>query len=154
MNRISRNISIVLRAERLITQRQMAVARNQTGLLAAAGLIAGIGLVMVNAAAYFTLSGVLSPQWAALIVAISNFVIAGLLVILAKNMSANVDVQGAIEVRDMAIEDLEAEFTSAVGEVQDIATDIRQMVKNPLGAVLPGVLGPLAEALLKSGKRK
>ncbi len=154
MNRISRNISIALRAERLIAQRHMAVLRNQTGLMAAAGLIAGIGLIMVNLAAYFALSSSLSPQWAALIVAITNFIIAALVAMSAKKMSADEDVQGATEVRDMAIEDLEAEFMSAVAEVKEVATDVRQMVKNPLGAALPGLVVPLAQAFLKSGKRK
>lgn len=154
MNRISRNISIALRAERLIAQRHMAVLRNQTGLLAAACLVAAIGLIMVNVAAYFALVSSLSPQWSALIVAIANFLLAVLLASSAKNMRADDDVQGATQVRDMAIEDLEAEFVSAVTEVKEVATDIRQMVKNPLGAVLPGMIGPLAEALLKSGKKK
>lgn len=154
MNRISRNISIALRAERLIAQRHMAVLRNQTGLLAAAGLVAGIGLIMVNVAAYFALSNSLSPEWAALIVAVANFLLAVLLAMSANRMSADEDVQGATEVRDMAIEDLEAEIMSGVAEVKEVATDIRQMVKNPLGLVLPGMVGPLAEALLKSGKKK
>jgi len=154
MNRISRNISIALRAERLIARRHMAVLRNQTGLLAAAGLVAGIGLIMVNVAAYFALSVSLSPQLAALIVAIANFLLAVVLAVSANRMSADADVQGATEVRDMAIEDLETEFTLAVTEVKEVATDIRQMVKNPLGAVLPGLVGPVAEALLKSGKKK
>jgi hypothetical protein len=154
MNRISRNISIALRAERLIAQRHMAVLRNQTGLLAAAGLVAGIGLIMVNVAAYFTLSTSLSPQWAALLVAVANFLLAVLLAMSANRMSADEDVQGATEMRDMAIEDLEAEIMSGVTEVKEIATDIRQMVKNPLGTMLPGMIGPLAEALLKSGKKK
>jgi membrane protein implicated in regulation of membrane protease activity len=154
MNRISRNISIALRAERLIAQRHMAVLRNQTGLMAAAGLVAGIGLIMVNVAAYFSLSTSFSPQWAALIVAIVNFLLAVLLGMSANRMSADADVQGATEVRDMAIEDLEAEFVSAVTEVRVVATDIQQLVKNPLGTVLPGMIGPLAEALLKSGKKK
>jgi len=154
MNRISRNISIALRAERLIAQRHMAVIRNQTGLLAAAGLVAGIGLIMVNVAAYFALSTSLSPQWAALIVAIANFLLAVLLAVSANRLSAEADVQGATEVRDMALEDLEAEFVMAVTEVKDVATDIRQMVKNPLGTALPALVVPLAETLLKSGKKK
>ncbi|WP_299643048.1 phage holin family protein [uncultured Ruegeria sp.] len=154
MNRISRNISIALRAERLIAQRHMAVIRNQTGLMAAAGLVAGIGLIMINVAAFFALNASLSSQVSALIVALANFGLAVVLAVAASRMSADADVQGATEVRDMAIEDLEAELTQAATEVKEVVTDIRQMVRNPLGAVLPGVVGPLAEALLKSGKKK
>ena len=154
MKRISRKISIALRAERLIAQRHMTVLRNQTGLMAAAGLVAGIALIMVNVAAYFALSASLAPHWAALIVAAVNFLLAISLAILANRQSADADVQGATEVRDMAIEDLEAEFVSVVADVREVAEDIQQMVKNPLGAVIPSVVVPLAETLLKSGKKK
>ncbi|MEP2532443.1 phage holin family protein [Shimia sp.] len=154
MNRISRNISIALRAERLIAQRHMTVIRNQTGLLAAAGMVAGIGLIMINVAAYYSLSASFSPQMAALIVALANFLLSVILAVTANRLSADADVQGATEVRDMAIEDLEAEFTSAITEVRGVATDIQQMVKNPLGTVLPGLVVPLAETMLKSSKKK
>lgn len=154
MKRISRNISIALRAERLIAQRHMAVLRNQTGLMAAAGLVAGIGLIMVNMAAYFALNTSLASYWAALIVAVANFLLAILLATSANRLSADADVQGATEVRDMAIEDLEAEFNSAISDVKEVATDIQQMVKNPLGAAIPALIVPLAEVLLKTGKKK
>jgi hypothetical protein len=49
MSRISRNISIILRSERLIAQRRMAVLRRQTGMMAAAGIAAGVGLIMLIA---------------------------------------------------------------------------------------------------------
>ncbi len=154
MNRISRNISIALRAERLIAQRHMAVLRNQTGLMAAAGLVAGIGLIMVNMAAYFALNVSMSSQASALIVALVNFGLAVVLAVAASRMSADADVQGATEVRDMAIEDLEAELTQVATEVKGVVTDIQHVVTNPLGTVLPGLVGPLAETLLKSGKKK
>lgn len=153
MNRISRNISIALRAERLIAQRKMEVVRTQTGLMAAAGLVAGIGLIMVNVAAYYALTTKLSPQAAALIVALVNFALAVLLGVYAGRINAEADVRGATEVRDMAVEDLEAEIEDATREVQKVVSDVRQLVKNPLGAALPGVVGPLANALLKSGRK-
>lgn len=153
MNRISRNISIALRSERLIVQRKMEVIRTQTGLMAAAGLVAGIGLIMINVAAYFALTTKLSPQSAALIVGMVNFAIAGLLGVYASRINADSDVGGAIEVRDMAIEDLEAEIEDVTREAQQVVSDVRQLVKNPLGSALPGIVGPLISALLKSGKK-
>ena len=153
MNRIGRNISIALRAERLIAQRKMEVIRTQTGLIAAAGLVAGIGLIMLNVASYYALETQLSPQAAALIVALANFVLAVLLGIYAGRINAGADVQGATEVRDMAVEDLEAEIENATREAQQIVSDVRQLVKNPLGSALPGVVGPLAKALMKSARK-
>lgn len=153
MNRISRNISIAFRSERLIAQRKMEVIRTQTGFMAAAGLVAGIGLIMINVAAYFALTTKLSPQSAALIVALVNFALAVLLGVYASRINADSDVQGATEMRDLAIEDLEAEIEGATREVQQVVSDVRQLVKNPLGSALPGIIVPLANALLKSGRK-
>jgi len=153
MNRIYRNLSIALRAERLIAQRKMKVVRTQTGLMAAAGIAAGVGLIMLNVAAYFALTTKVSPQLAALIVALANFVIAVVLGVYASRINADNDVRVATEVRDMAIEDIEAEVDDATHAVKEVVDDVRQLVKNPLGSALPGFVGPLASALLKSGRK-
>ena len=153
MNRIGRSISIAWRSERLITQRRIEVIRNQTGLMAAAGLVAGIGLIMLNVAAYFALAARMSPQAAALVVALVNFALAVILAVYANRISAEAEVRGAIEVRDMAIEDLEAEIESATREVQDLIVEARQVMKNPLGSALPGIVGPIVSELLKLAKK-
>jgi hypothetical protein len=153
MNRIYRNLSIALRAERLIAQRKMKVVRTQAGLMAAAGIVAGIGLIMLNVAAYFALTTKVSPQLAALIVALANFVIAIVLGVYASRINADSDVRVATEVRDMAIEDIETEVDDATHAVKEVVEDVRQLVKNPLGSALPSVVGPLASALLKSGRK-
>ena len=80
MSRISRNISIILRSERLIAQRRMAVLRRQTGMMAAAGIAAGVGLVMLNVAAFFAHVEHLSQPLSALIVALANMAIAAILI--------------------------------------------------------------------------
>jgi len=153
MNRIARNISIALRAERQIAQRKMEVIRTQTGLMAAAGVAAGIGLIMLNVAAYYTLTTKLSPQVAALIVALTNFALAAFLGSYAGRVNADADVQGPTEMRDMAIEDLEAEFEDVTREVKEVVSDVRQFVKNPLGSGLPNIVVPIVNALLKSSKK-
>jgi len=150
MNRISRNVSIALRAERLIAQRRVAVLRSQTGLMAAAGLVAAIGLVMLNVAAFYALSTAFTPQGAALIVALANFTLAAIFGFWAGRINADADVQGAAEVRDMAIEDLEAEVELATREVRQAVADMRQFAKNPLGATMPALVAALVSALAKS----
>ena len=152
MSRISRNLSIVFRSERLIAQRQLAVLRQQTGMMIAAGVTGGIGLLMINAAAYLALAETLSPATAALIVAVANFILAALLVWTANRVNADAEVAGVTEVRDMAMEDLEAEVTDAVEEVKTVAQGIRKMTQDPLGSLAPGLVGTLASALLKNLK--
>ena len=76
MNRISRNLSIIIRSERLIARRRIAVLRLQAGLMAAAGVVAGIGLIMLNVAAYLALAEKIPPSAAALTAAITLYMMA------------------------------------------------------------------------------
>lgn len=153
MNRISRNISIIFRSERLIAQRRMAVLRRQTGMMAAAGIAAAVGLVMLNFAAYFALAEHLSAPLSALIVALANLVLAGVLVSAANKQSADAEVAGVAEVRDLAMEDLEGEVQEATEEVKALADNVRKMASDPLGAIAPGLLGTVASAVVKNLKK-
>jgi hypothetical protein len=153
MKRINRNISIIFRSERLIAQRRFAVLRRQTGFMAAAGIVAGIGLIMLNAAAYLELSTMVSTSLAALIVAVVNFAIAALLVNIATRTNAENEVASVVEMRDMAMEDLEDEVNEAIVEVKTLSQNIRKVARDPLGIVAPGVLGTLASLLLKNLKK-
>ncbi|MCB1365173.1 MAG: phage holin family protein [Rhodobacteraceae bacterium] len=153
MNRISRNISIVLRTERMIARRHMAVIRNQTGLYAFAGLVSLIGLVMLNVAAFYALITVMAAQFAALIVALCNLVLAGALVLIAGRLSPGKELEPVTELRDLAIAELEAEAELAVAEAREMSANVRRIARDPLGTALPALLGPLISALL-SGRKK
>lgn len=148
MNRISRNISIILRAERMIARRHMTVLRNQTGMLGFAALVAGIGLIMLNVAAFYTLRASLSPQVSALIVALVNLGLAALLVALAGKQSAETELEPLTEVRDLAIEDLEVELQGVVTEARELKDNVRRIARDPLGTALPAMLIPLLTSLL------
>ena len=153
MNRISRNISIILKAEQTITRRRMAVLRNQTGLMAFAGVVAAIGLVLFNVAVFYTLRVEMSPQAAAITLSLLNFGLAGLLIIVATRMSAAKDVLPVEELRDMAIDDLESEVQGVVEEVRDLGANVRRIARDPLGNLLPSVLAPLIASLIRSQKK-
>ena len=154
MNRITRNLSILYRSERLIAQRQLAVLRKQTGLMAAAGLVAGLGIIMLNVSAFFALAGSFSNPIAALIVAVVNLAIAGFLIVYAQGQSAEKDIEPVTEVRDMALEDLEAEAQAVADEARAVVEDVKSVARDPLGAVMPGIMGTAAKAALKSMKNK
>lgn len=153
MNRISRNISIILRTERMIARRQMSIMASQSGLYALAGLVLLIALVLLDVAAFFALSTRMSPQVAALVLAVANMVLAGLLVWIARRLTPGKEMEPATEVRDMAIAELEAEVEDVVGEVRELSDNVRRIARDPLGAALPSLLGPLISILL-GGKKK
>ncbi|SLN52483.1 hypothetical protein PSA7680_02753 [Pseudoruegeria aquimaris] len=154
MKRVVRNLTIILRCESLIARRRLAVARRQIVFIAFAGLVAVLGLVMLNVAAYQALAASLGAPLAAFLVALGNFAVAGVLALLAGREDAEGDVAAVAEVRDMAVADLEAELELAQEEVLAVVGDLRRIGRDPLGAA-SGLAMPLLAALLKHlGKSK
>ncbi|MFY2825536.1 hypothetical protein [Ruegeria sp. MALMAid1280] len=151
MSRISRNISIVLRAERLIAQRHVAVAARRTGFYAAAGLAVGLAVIMLNVAGFFWLSASLSKPLAALIMAGANLLLALILALLANTQSAQADTTAAVELRDMALQDIETEVTDALSEVRGTVTGLR---RDPLGALTPDVISAILGTLVRYARRR
>lgn len=153
MSRISRNISIILRSERLIAQRRMAVLRRQTGMMVAAGIAAGVGLIMLNVAAYFTLVEYLSQPLSALSIALANIGVAAVLVSAANKQNANTEVSAVTEVRDLAVEDLELEIQEATEEAKALAQNVHRMARDPFGTVAPGLISAVITAILANLKK-
>ncbi len=149
MNRISRNISIILRTERLIAQRNLSVIIQRAGFFAAAVLAAGLSVVMLNVAGYLALSAMMSKPLAALVVALVNLLVAIVLAALANSFSAQADTATVAELRDIAISDIESEIQEAISDARRTAKDIQQMSRDPLGAIAPGLVGVIVNALLK-----
>lgn len=136
-----------------MAQRRMAVLRRQTVMMVAAGITGGLGIVMLNGAAYFELASHLSKPMAALIVAVANFLVAGVFISMANHQSADADVASVAEVRDLALEDLEAEIQDATQEAKLLAQSVRTMARDPLGMFAPGLLNALVSAVLKALKK-
>ncbi len=148
MSRISRNISILYRAERLIAQRRLEVVRNQTGLMVFACVVAGIGLIMLSAAAYLGLSAVVAPALAALLVALANFLVAAGLVAVAGRLNVEKEIAPAVEVRDLAVEELERDVEHLSQEVQKLTGSLKTLHRDPLGSAA-GMIVPILAAMLK-----
>jgi len=153
MNKFSRNIGIILRTERMIARRHAALLLNQAGLYAMAALVALIGLVMINIALYYALGAHLSPQGAALAVALANIALAGVLVLVAKRQTPGEELEPVTELRDLAIAELESDVEQLATEARAMSNDLRRLARDPLGTLLPSMLGPLLAVLLR-GKKK
>lgn len=152
-NRISRNITIAMRAERVIARRRFAVIRTQTGMMAFAGLVAGIGVIMLNVAVFFWLAASYGNPTAAAVVAVANFLIAAMVGAAAARMNVEKELEPVIEVRDLAVEDIEAEAGEALAEARDLAENVRRMARDPFGSTGAGLLGPALSILLKTLKQ-
>ncbi len=152
-SRVGRNVSIALRAERIIARRRIAVMRTQTGMMAFAGLVAGIGVIMLNVALFFWLATTYGNALAAGIVAVANFVLAVLVAWAAAKKSAETELEPVIEVRDLAVEDIEAEVGDALSEARDLADNVRRMARDPFGTAGVGLIGPALSLLAKTLKK-
>jgi fatty acid desaturase len=149
-SRIGRNAHIALRAERVIARRRLAVMRQQTALMVLAGVLAAIGAVMVNVAAFYWLSGAYGNAPAGAILAALNLSLAGLLALRAARMSAEQELEPIMEMRDEAMEEIEAELAEGLDEARQMAQHMRQLAADPLGAAVPALLGPILSVLMNA----
>ena len=150
MNRITRNLTTIYRIERLIARRRFSIAQSQAILMALAGVVALIGLILLNWSLFFVLEVRMSPAAASAILALVNIALAGLLASRAGRMNVEDEIAPAVEVRDLAIADLEAEVEDAAKEVRDIVNLLKGLHKNPFGSLTTLIL-PLVTAILKKG---
>jgi len=153
MSRLVRNAAVVLKSERLIARRRLAVLRTQTGMMMLAGVAGAVGLLAANAAIYFKLAESMSQAAAAGWLAAGNFVLAALLILVAGRLNADRDVAAAEELRDLAMADLETEVATVVAQVQGLASTVGAVRRDPLGAALPGLAAAIIAAVLKARKK-
>lgn len=148
MNHISRNLTTIYRTERLIARRSLAVLQNQIILVVLAGIGALVALVLLNISLFFVLEARMSAAAASGILALVNICFAGLLAALAARMNVEKEIAPAIEVRDMAIEDLEADVGEVTRELRELVDTLKGVGRDPLGSLSTLIL-PLLTALLK-----
>ncbi|NOD63077.1 MULTISPECIES: hypothetical protein [unclassified Ruegeria] len=149
MSRLSRNLVTIYRTERLIARRRLAVVQQQTILMGIAGIAALSALVLVNVALFFALQNSMSPASAAALLALGNLAFACLLVLFARRSNAEDEVAPAVEVRDMAIADIEDELEEMATEAREVVQAVKSIGANPLGSMAT-VLVPLISMLIKS----
>jgi hypothetical protein len=142
VNRISRSLTTIYSTETLIARRRLAVVQNQTVLMAL------IGLILVNVSLFFVLKAWVSPAAASGILAVCNLALAALLASAATKMNVEAEIAPALEVRDLAIADLEVEIGEATKEARDIAQSLKGLHKDPLGS-MSNLLIPLLTLVLK-----
>ncbi|WP_209509297.1 hypothetical protein [Ruegeria sp. HKCCE4150] len=149
MSRLSRNLVTIYRTERLIARRRLAVVQQQTILFGIAGIAALLALVLLNLALFFALQSTMSPASASAVLALGNLGFAGLLVLIARRSSVEDEVAPVVEVRDMAIADIEDELEEVATEAREVVQAVKSIGSNPLGSATT-VLVPLISMLIKS----
>jgi hypothetical protein len=147
MDKIARNLRIVLRAERLILDRQLSVARTGAWYTAIAVLIGINGLVMLNIAGFLALRDAQGGPVAALIVGAADFLLAGGVVVLGVRLRRGDDIRAVAEARDMAVRDLEQEMRNTVRAAERLRGRASVYARDPVGMVVAKVVEQVLEAL-------
>jgi len=131
MERLSRALRALARADTLIVTIWLSVAAKRGVLLALAALAATVGFAMLDVAGYFALEPHVGPLWAALIVAGADFLVAAVLALASTFVKPGRDLELATELRDHAVEQLAG------------------LVANPVGAAGQALVGPLTSILMQ-----
>jgi hypothetical protein len=160
MDSLVRNLRVLWRAESIIADIRLRQMMTRSSLKGAAALLGAFAFLMGNISVFFAFQQALGPVWAAALIALGNLVLAIVLLIVAEKSKPGREMDLALEVRNTALQALEADAQVLQAQLVDLRDEVRGVrqaivgfVHHPLDAVLPGMLVPLAGALLKSLKK-
>ena len=156
-----RDLHLLQKADSLIGKIWLKVMARRFGLFIFAGLIAVFGLGMTNVAGFYALQVSVGPIWAAVIVAIADFVLATIVMLLARNSAPGPEIELALDVRKMAIDaiqedarDLKVTIDALGQEIRDAKDAIAGFVHNPLDAATHKLLIPAAISIIRGLRSK
>jgi len=158
---LARDLHVLWKADSLIGRIWLNVLARRFGLLAFAGLIAVFGLGMTNVAGFYALQASLGPVWAAVIVAVGDFVLAAIVILIARNSQPGPEIELALDVRTMAMDAIQADARELKAVVDELGQEIRDakdsiagFVHNPLDAATQNLLIPAALSIIRGLRAK
>ena len=161
MSRVRRNLQLLWRSERVMAEARLKLISRKLVLAVIAGIACLIAVSMLNLAAYLALITVVSKPLAALIVAVINLVIAGLLVAIAQGLQPGPEEEMLREVRDIAlgdlgseVDDVQAQLLQLREDVEGMRASVTQFVQRPLDVLSPTMIMPALSAIAKFAKSK
>jgi hypothetical protein len=157
MDRTMRNLRALWRAESIVADVRLRQFVTRVGLRTAAAALGLFGLMMANIAVFFALQQVWGPIWAAAAIGGFNIALALILFVVAARIDAGRELDLAMEVRNLALQELEVDaralqtqFVGLRDEVIGMKQSLGSFIRHPLDAALPQLLVPLAGLIIKS----
>lgn len=155
------DLQLLQKADSLIARIWLNVLARRFGLFVFAGLIAAFGLGMTNVAAFYALQAPIGPVWAAAIVAVVDFILAAIVMLVSKNSKPGSEIDVAFDVRKMAVEavqadarDLKTTIDAFGQDIRDAKDSIARFVHDPLDTAVQKLLIPAAVSLITSLRSK
>ena len=161
IDHLLRDLQVLRKADILIGKIWLNVLARRLGLFAFAGLIGVFGLGMANVAAYYALQNSLGVIWAATLVAIADFAIALIVLLVGSRTRPGPEIDVAFEVRRTALEsiqedarDLKLTIDALTQEIRSVKQSITTVVHNPLDVAAEKLLVPAALSILRGMRSK
>jgi len=149
MQRIFRHLNVLWRVESAIAEARLRVLMRRSVLLALAGVVAVLGLGMLDVATFLALEASWGPPWAAGIVGLGNILIAALLALVATTARPGPELNVALEVRQTAVSNVEAEIAGLQGKFPRIFGGARDAVDSTVLAIAVPLIGAIVQAVRK-----
>lgn len=152
-------LQILARAEMAMARIHARRAANRSGYFAIALVLALLGMGMLTFACYLALLAKFSPPVAALLVALGDLLLAGIVVMLARRIGENSEEERMVrDIREMAYSELGADVEAVKQEFAKVGADVRRIksgfssFSGSAGSSLQAVL-PIINMLIKVVKR-
>jgi hypothetical protein len=149
MDRLINNLRVLWRTERAIADIKLRHALARSGLNVAAAVLALIGLLMFEVAAFYALRDFWSTIVAALILGVVNLVLAGILLLIADRKKPGRELELANEIHKNTMDALQADARLLQADVASFG----QALKHPVDSLLPLIV-PLATIVINALKKK
>ena len=154
LDQLARHLRVLWRADSIIADIHLRALATRSRLVSLAGLIAVFGLVMLNVAGYLALGQVWGQTWAAVAMGLLDFSVSGLLLLATARAKPGRELELAHEVRKMALSRLEDDLSQVQAELVGLRSSLTRLVKHPLDAALPALIGPLTGVVLQALKKR
>jgi hypothetical protein len=155
------DLRLLQKADSLIARFWLRVAARRFALALFAGLVAMFGLAMANLAGFSALEGALGPVWAPAVVALVDLALATIVWRLGANIKPDSAIDLAFDLRQMAVEALQADardlrttVDSLGSQMRGIKESVAGLVHNPFDAAAQQLLVPAALSILKGLRAK
>jgi hypothetical protein len=161
IDNLVRDFQILSKADSLIGKIWLGVIIRRLSLFASAGLIAAFGLGMANIAGFYALQAPAGPVGASAIIALVDFVLAAIAVLVARNAGPGPEIELAFDVRKMAVDsiqadarDLKATIDALGQEVRDAKETILRFAHSPLDTAAEKLIIPAAISIVRGLRSK
>jgi hypothetical protein len=157
METLVRDLHLLWRAESIVADIQFRELMRRSEIRAFAALCAIFSLLMLNLAGFFGFQQWWGSVWAAVAMSAVDLIVAAVLLMLSGTTKAGHNLELARDVRQAALELLEAHAQVAQREVSALHEEVCRfraalagLAHNPLDTILPAIVVPLTRALLKA----